>query len=183
MDQPHVYTARDLMTRRVLTFRPDMKINHAARTLIGKGRGGAPVVDDERKVIGVLSELDCLGCFLSDAFSWDERFITATVADFMTPDPITVAPHVDVYGMAQLFIDHRIRRLVVVEADNRLAGLVTRRDLGRGIIKMEKEHRQSFRQYNYPSYPPDRVPLESRHPTHWGSERPAHHRLRRYRGR
>ena len=182
MAEPRVYTARDLLTKSVFTLRPDTKINHAARTLIRKGHGGAPVVDDEGRLVGVLSELDCLTCFLSDSFSWDARYITATVADFMKTDTVTVEPHVDVYGMAQLFIEHRIRRLVVVQGD-RVVGLVTRRDLGRGIIKMEQEHQRSYRQSSYPDYPPDRVPLESRHPAHWSKDRPSHHRLRRYRGR
>ena len=51
------------------------------------------------------------------------------------------------------------------------------------LIKMEQEHQRSYRQSSYPDYPPDRVPLESRHPAHWSKDRPTHHRLRRYRGR
>ena len=70
MTEPNrIPTARDIMTRAVITFRPEASIFEAIRVLLTKHISGAPVVDADGIVVGMLSELDCLRVLSSDEIS------------------------------------------------------------------------------------------------------------------
>ncbi|MDH3685318.1 MAG: CBS domain-containing protein, partial [Myxococcales bacterium] len=60
MEQPRVPTVREIMSRKLVTLRPEMAALDAAELLLKKGISGAPVVDDEGHLLGLLSEYDCL---------------------------------------------------------------------------------------------------------------------------
>ncbi len=67
MTDPHrVLTARDVMTHSLVTLTPETSIYDAIRKLISKKISGAPVLDSDGKMVGVLSELDCLSVLASD---------------------------------------------------------------------------------------------------------------------
>ena len=61
-----ILTARDIMAKSLITFRADQSIDDAIKALLKHGISGAPVVDDDKRLIGILSELDCLRTFSSD---------------------------------------------------------------------------------------------------------------------
>ena len=61
-------TAADIMTKKVVTLSPDDDIYTAMRTLLKKKISGAPVVDGDGTVVGVLSEKDCLKVMSAVAF-------------------------------------------------------------------------------------------------------------------
>ena len=79
-----ILTARDIMTRSLITLSPESSIFDAMSTLMTKRISGAPVVDDSGLLIGVLSELDCLRLLSSDDFYADEQEGGGCVRDFMT---------------------------------------------------------------------------------------------------
>lgn len=128
-------TARDCMTHRVITFKPEQPVHEVVKVLLSKGISGAPVVDDERQLVGMISELDCIRAIAADAY--EERYgvlMDRTVKDEMSKDPIVVDPSADIYKMTQLFEKHGVRRLPVIE-DGALIGQVSRRDVLRTIAK------------------------------------------------
>jgi CBS domain-containing protein len=128
-------TARDCMTHRVITFTPEQPVHEVVKVLLAKGISGAPVVDATRKLVGMISELDCIRAIAADAY--EERYgvlMDRMVRDEMSRDPITIEPNADIYKMAQLFETHGVRRLPVVE-DGALSGQVSRRDVLREIAK------------------------------------------------
>jgi CBS-domain-containing membrane protein len=136
-------------------------------------------VDAQGRIVGVLSDLDCLRAFRSDQFDWDDRNVNACVADFMSREVVTIEARLDLYGIADAFLHHPVHRLVVVEGEHPV-GLVTRRDLMRGIQTMRRELAEHPR---YPDYPHERIPLQSHYRAHWSRELPAHSSLHRHRGR
>ena len=73
--------ASEIMNTSVVTFRPDTDIYEAIRTFLKNRFSGAPVIDAEAKVIGILSELDCLRVLTAEA--WD-GFPEGKVGDYMT---------------------------------------------------------------------------------------------------
>ena len=130
-----VPTARDIMATALVTLREEDSIVTAIRILLAKRISGAPVVDAEGSMVGILSELDCLRVLSSDEFYAGHQEEAGTVGHFMTEAGRTIPPELDLYAIAHYFLITPIRRLPVVEA-GRLIGQVSRRDVLRGIESM-----------------------------------------------
>jgi CBS domain-containing protein len=118
-------TVRMHMDKRVHTLRPETDIRDAVKMLVRHRITGAPVVDENRKVVGMLTEKDCLKLIAKGV---DGDAVQGEVASFMTREVTTIPPDVDVYYTAGLFLSHHFRRLPVVE-DGRLVGAITRFDI------------------------------------------------------
>jgi predicted transcriptional regulator len=118
--------ARDVMTRWVITVRPDASVKEIADKLSRHRVSAVPVVDDEEKLLGVVSEIDLLPQVAGIRRAGDG--VPHTAADVMSRRIVTVAPDTDVREVAKLLLRHRLRRLPVVE-DGRVVGIVSRGDL------------------------------------------------------
>ncbi len=138
MNHPVMLTAKDVMMRKLIRLRPEMSIVDAARLLVRKGISGAPVVDANGKLLGFLSELDCLRIVATDDFSAEDFEEKDPVSNFMTKYVYTIPPHMGIFSIAHMFVTHRIRKLPVVD-DDILIGQVRRRDVLLGIAKMRRD--------------------------------------------
>ena len=117
---------RDYMVTDVFTLTPDTNIMRAIHLLGEQDLSGMPVVDADNRLVGILTERDCIRTALESGY-FDE--ITGCVGDFMTPPPITtVGPDDNLLDVAELFATSPFRRCPVVE-DGRLIGLIARRDV------------------------------------------------------
>ena len=95
--------------------------------LIQKTVTGAPVVDDAGKVVGMITEAECLGLLSHGS---DGSVARGKVADFMTDQAITVRPDMDIYYVAGLFNANPTRRRFAVTGDDeQLVAVVTRKDI------------------------------------------------------
>lgn len=136
---------RDVMTDGVISVRPETPLKEVARSLAEHGISGVPVVDDDGRVLGVVSEADFLikeqdpprperSLLFSWLFDRDEgrrveaKLHATTAGECMSRPPITVAPESGLREAAALMTRHGINRLPVVE-EGRLVGIVTRADL------------------------------------------------------
>jgi CBS domain-containing protein len=117
---------RDIMTREVVTLRPEMRASEAARVLFHHRIHGAPVVDEEGRVVGVLSAMDLIGKS------------GETVGDLMTREVIAVQEDTPVTEAGTLMLQHRIRRLPVLRGD-RLIGIVTITDVVNAFLQLVEE--------------------------------------------
>ncbi|MFQ5418070.1 MAG: CBS domain-containing protein, partial [Myxococcota bacterium] len=97
----HVPIARDIMSTRLVTVRPELAIFDAMRILLRNKISGVPVVDADGAMIGMLSELDCLKVLASGEFYDDDHSEEGTVRDYMTEAARSVGPEVDVYTLAE----------------------------------------------------------------------------------
>ena len=154
---------RDLMVTDVLTFTEDQNVQHAMWSLVVRSVDGAPVVDLEGKVAGVLSVADLiveearlhfptivnfLG--VNVTLPWHDkeldesvsRALGATVGEVMTTVPITIHETATVEDAATLMHDKRISRVPVVGDDGRLVGIITRTDILRAMVKGLDEPRR-----------------------------------------
>jgi CBS domain-containing protein len=120
---------RDQMDRHVTTLHPDLDILDAVALLLEKRVTGAPVVDKSGRLVGILTEKDCLRIVAAGVEGDVPR---GKVEAFMTRDPETVPPDMDVYYAAGLFLKRNFRRFPVVE-DGRLVGAITRFDILRVV--------------------------------------------------
>jgi CBS domain-containing protein len=146
-----VPTAEEIMVRSLVTFRPDTTVSEAIATLLAKRISGGPVTDDEGRVVGFLSERDCLRVLSSDDFYAGDQQGLGLVDHLMTRECVTIAPDTDVYGIAHYFLTKGFRKLPVV-SDGMLVGQVSRRDVLRLIDRMgeERTNRKHYPDYREP---------------------------------
>lgn len=119
--------ARDVMSSPVITLRPDVPVHAAAALLVSHGFTGAPVVDAEHRLIGVVTEADLVrGRIVPDGWSVGDG-PEPTVGQVMTPSPTTMPPDADLADIVARMLDDGIRSMPVVE-DGRPVGVVSGRD-------------------------------------------------------
>jgi CBS domain-containing protein len=160
MPQSHpLPTARDIMTTRLVTVRPELPIFDAIRTLLKNQISGAPVVDGGGSLVGVLSEVDCLKVLANGEFYDDDRSEGGIVANYMTAVTRSIGPDTDVYTLVQYFLKHTVRRLPVVVRGSILLGQISRRDVLRAIEEIGRKRipRKRFPDYNAPMDSIDRT--------------------------
>ena len=120
---------RDYMNREVVTLSPETNLYKAIDVLLVNRISSAPVVDEQRNLIGVLSESDCLQGILNEAY-FEET--CGTVRSLMSEAVETIDAEADILKAAAHFVEHRRRRLPVTE-QGRLIGQISRRDLLRAL--------------------------------------------------
>ncbi len=125
----------DYMTRRLITFAPHTNVVEAMATFLERKISGAPVVDEDGRLLGILSEVDLMKIVIQDSY-YDEG--AGIVADYMRSPVDTVSPDMDIYALAQRFDDEHRRRYPVVGASGRLVGQISRRD----VLRAAKEFLQ-----------------------------------------
>jgi len=158
MEHRKVETARDMMTRKVITLTTDMAALDAAEILIKNGISGAPVVGKEGELLGLLSEFDCLRAVAASDYEMDRHDAREQVGDLMTREPKTVGPDMDLFSLAHAFVTQRVRRFPVVE-DGKLLGQVSRRDALKAAIRLRHDRLEVHP--HYPDYPRGREPIRN----------------------
>ena len=125
--------------RNIVTFKPDQPIQDVIATIIEKKIAGAPVLDDEHRLVGMISEKDCLRLIVDQAY-YNLPPETRRVSDYMTPKVQTLSPKTTVLEAAVEFINSPIRRFPVVE-NGMLIGQVSRRHILRAAQDMKSTAR------------------------------------------
>lgn len=115
----------DYMVRDVIAFRPDQDVHKAMKLFVKHGISGAPVVDADGRLVGMLTDKDCLRVAFSASYhgEWGGK-----VADFMATEVETVDAETDIVEAAQLFLERPYHRFPVME-HGRLVGLISRHDI------------------------------------------------------
>lgn len=142
----HSIKARDIMTRDVIAVKKDAPLAEVAEILNRHVISGVPVIDQDHRVVGVISEKD----FLFHMGAKDQRTFMGVVAhclksngylaisvhkqlaeDIMISPAITVTEHITVAEIANTLTQNNINRLPVTDPDRKLIGIVTRTDIVR----------------------------------------------------
>lgn len=120
--------ARQIMKTNLVTLRPDMDIYAAIKALLRHRVSGAPVIDEKKNLVGVLSEKDCLKIFAHGAYN---NLPGGIVSDYMSKTTQSISLSAGLFEIADIFLKFPFRRLPVVE-EGRLVGQVSRRDVLEG---------------------------------------------------
>ena len=115
-------TAREIMTKQVVSTRQSCKVEEVTRVLYHHGISGLPVTDDEKLVIGMVTEADILA----------RRTGQDTVADIMSAPAHSVSEDTPLEEIAALLTDKKIKRVPVVR-EGKLVGIVSRADVVRAL--------------------------------------------------
>ena len=121
----------DHMSSRIVSIDQDMEIMAATRSLVDNNVSGAPVLDGHGRLVGILTERDCMKVALHAGY---HDIPYGLVRDYMTPDPETVTPEQSILTLAEKFMDGSFRRYPVVD-NGRVVGVISRRDALRAIVK------------------------------------------------
>ena len=122
--------ASDYMTEGVITFKPETDLFEAINVLLKNRISGAPVVDDDGNLAGILSEVDCLKAILALTYHEEEK--GGVVGEYMTGAVDTVEHDTDIINVSERFINEGLRRLPVVK-NGRLVGQISRCDILRAV--------------------------------------------------
>lgn len=123
-------SVRDYMSTRLMTFTPEMEVMNAVHQLVKSGHSGAPVVDAQGTLVGMLSERDCLQIAMVAA---QDTCVAGPVSQYMSTKVETVSSDMSLAQLAGLFISNRhFRRYPVVDG-GKLVGQISRSDVLRAI--------------------------------------------------
>lgn len=141
----------DLMTREVFTVPPEMSVKEVAKLLFEKEISGLPVVDEQKKVIGMITEKDLISMALPkyleklgdfDFILDEEPFLKkiadadkVKVKDIMRREVLCVKEDVPVPEVARLMIVNKVRRIPVLDKDKKLVGIIARADIVKEIAR------------------------------------------------
>lgn len=150
---------KDIMTKEVLTVHKSDTVEKCANILSSHNLSGLPVVDDENKVIGIVTEgdlirrasriegpafLEVLGgiLYLESPKQFMARIekLTGSIAnDIMSEDVITISPDKEIEYAATLLVRQKVKRLPVVDKEGKLLGIVSRKDIMNYLFNTEEE--------------------------------------------
>ena len=131
MQKDHKLRVRDFMIRNILTFTPDMDIVDAIKVLVDRRISGAPVVDRQGNVVGVLTERDGIKTVLQARY---HATAGDRVEEHMGRDVVLVDIEESLMDVAKRFAESKYRRFPVMER-NRLVGLIRRQDVLRAVLE------------------------------------------------
>ncbi len=127
--------ARQFMTTRLTTLRPNMEVFEAVGLLLRHRISGAPVLDESGNYLGIFSEKGSMRALIDAAY---EQLPARPVSAFVDDDPQrTIGEDLDLLSVAQIFLDTPYRRLPVLH-EGRLVGQVSRRDVLRAQHHLSK---------------------------------------------
>lgn len=122
---------QDHMDHRPVFFKGTESVVEAVERLLQSNRTGAPVVDDEKQVIGFISEQDCITAMLSSSYHSGEPSVI--VAEIMKVEVLTRKPYDSVLQVAEDMTNNKPKVYPVVDDDNILLGTINRTDIIRAL--------------------------------------------------
>lgn len=144
--------AKDIMTTNIISVKKDMLIEDLSKHFIEHRVNGFPVVDDNDKLIGIVTEKDLIEqnknlhmptvialfdavIYLESAKNFKDevnKFTGTRVEDIHTPDPTTVSPETPLNEIAAIMANKDIHTLPVID-NNSIVGIIGKIDLIKGL--------------------------------------------------
>ncbi len=126
----------DYMSTRLITFHPDQSISEVVSTLLKKRISGAPVINDQKELVGVISEGDCLKEIVKGKYL-NYPMLDGKVRDHMARNVKYIMPDVSIFEAAKMFLNMKIRRFPVLDHHMRLIGQISQKDIMRAVDKIQ----------------------------------------------
>lgn len=120
----------DYMNKRPVTFSVDMNIAEAVERILDIDQSGGPVLDSRGKVVGFLSEQDCITQMIESTYYREQ---VAKVGDIMATEVKSLRPYTSVLEVAQKMALSRPRIYPVIDDDGHLVGTIDRHQVMRAI--------------------------------------------------
>ena len=149
-------TAADWMNSAILTVTPSTPLSEAIKLLVDRQLTGLSVVDEDKKLVGILSESDLMWretgveqppymmflggiIYFQNPATYDRdlhKALGQTVGEVMTAHPISIHLDTTLPAAAKIMHEKRIHHLPIVDAEDRPIGMITQSDIVRAIAAM-----------------------------------------------
>ncbi len=128
----------DYMSHSLITFKKDQLVVDVMEALIKNKISGAPVVDEHNKLVGMISDGDCMKQ-ISESRYYNMPIGDMQIEKFMETDVPTIDRKVNIFDCASLFYKHNCRRFPIVE-EGKLAGMISRKDILCAALKLRGQN-------------------------------------------
>ena len=129
--------ASAIMTRNETLLRPGTHLMDAMAFLIKHKLSGAPVVDEQGRLLGMLTEKDCLKLLAHKSYYHQQP--AQDVEHYMSTGVKTVTPETDIYAIVDIFLESAFRKIPVIDRDEKVVGQISRKDVLRAVQKLLKK--------------------------------------------
>nr|4GQW_A Chain A, CBS domain-containing protein CBSX1, chloroplastic [Arabidopsis thaliana] len=143
-----VYTVGEFMTKKedLHVVKPTTTVDEALELLVENRITGFPVIDEDWKLVGLVSDYDLLALDSGDStwktFNAVQKLLSKTngklVGDLMTPAPLVVEEKTNLEDAAKILLETKYRRLPVVDSDGKLVGIITRGNVVRAALQIKR---------------------------------------------
>ena len=123
-------TVRALMAKHPMAIKTGTELTEVVDALLQHKFTGLPVVDSQNKVVGFVSEQDCLRKLLISSYHCEGSLV---VEDFMHDQPLTVKEDDSAVNVAELMVTEKPKIYPVVDGQGKLTGLLTREQVLRAL--------------------------------------------------
>lgn len=127
-------TVRDYMTKDLITFAPEQSVLEVMNLLIKHRISGGPVVNENRKLIGIISESDCMNQIAESRY-YNMPMSDMQVKDYMIKDVDTIDGDMDIFDAAKTFGNSNRRRFPIVD-QGKLAGQISQKDILKAALQL-----------------------------------------------
>ena len=124
------------MAKSLITFSPDTEIIHVIDSLLEHRISGAPVLNDQNEIVGVIDDKDCLNVLIDSAY-YNQPVSKNKVSNYMTDVFKCISEESDIVDVANVFMRTNFKRLLVVDEKGKLIGSISRRDILLAIKDMD----------------------------------------------
>lgn len=128
-----IYHAYQVMSREVMTLRPEAPVEQAWHALSSRGVGQAPVLDAEHRLQGLVSTADLLKVLNVEAGTLRD-VLMRTAGEVMTSPVVSTDPITDIRRVAQVLLDYSLPAVPVVSESGELLGIISRGDILRTVV-------------------------------------------------
>ncbi len=120
--------AADIMTMNVIKVKKDVILTEAMALLLRWHISALPVVDDENKMVGIISEIDLVN------LTFDGNAADTVVEEVMVTDIVSFSPNTELADLVRTFSKRHLRRVPIIDK-GKIVGIVSRRDILREMLR------------------------------------------------
>ncbi len=125
----------DYMTRKLITFKSDERMEKVIDTLIKYRISGGPVVNNKHELIGIISEGDCIK-HISESRYYNMPMDNNTVEKHMIKNVDTIDGNMNIFDAANKFLESKHRRFPILE-NGKLVGQISQKDILKAALKLK----------------------------------------------
>lgn len=129
---------KNYMTTKLITFKRKQNVVEVMQLLLDNQISGAPVVNKNNELLGLISEGDCMKQ-ISESRYYNIPMADATVEKFMVTDVETITDDLSIFDVANKFYKTHRKRFPVIK-DGKLIGQISRRDILKAALEIEANH-------------------------------------------